>query len=81
MRRLIAALALGVMACAAQAEPAVVASGSYPEGLLWRGGKLYFTEMGADRVSVIENGESKPFWTLQGCGPTQIVPFGPKLQT
>ena len=77
MRRLIAALALGVMACAAQAEPAVVASGSYPEGLLWRGGKLYFTEMGADRVSVIENGESKPFWTLQGCGPTQIVPFGP----
>ena len=31
---------------------AVVASGAYPEGLLWHGGKLYFTEMGADRVTV-----------------------------
>jgi hypothetical protein len=28
---------------AAHAEPAVVASGSYPEGLLWHGGRMYFT--------------------------------------
>ena len=55
----------------------MVASGAYPEGLLWHGGKLYFTEMGADRVSVIENGGTRAFWTLAGCGPTQIVPFGP----
>jgi sugar lactone lactonase YvrE len=60
------------------AEPAVVASGSYPEGLLWHGGKLYFTEMGADRVSVIEGGQSREFWRMPGCGPTQVVPFGPK---
>jgi gluconolactonase len=72
-----AAMALLLMAGAAQAEPSVVASGSYPEGLLWRGGKLYFTEMGADQVTVIDNGKPRPFWTLAGCGPTQIVPFGP----
>jgi sugar lactone lactonase YvrE len=61
---------------AAHAEPAVVASGSYPEGLLWHGGRMYFTEMGADRVSIIENGGTREFWRLPGCGPTQIVPFG-----
>ena len=78
------AIALALALCAgltfaspAAAEPAVVASGSYPEGLLWHGGKLYFTEMGADRITVIENGQTREFWTLPGCGPTQIVPFGP----
>jgi gluconolactonase len=73
----LSALAFLLLASAAAAEPSVVASGSYPEGLLWRGGKLYFTEMGADQVTVIENGQSRRFWSLAGCGPTQIVPFGP----
>jgi gluconolactonase len=71
------AIALLLVSANARTEPVVVASGSYPEGLLWRGGKLYFTEMGADRVSVIENGASREFWSLAGCGPTQIVPYGP----
>ena len=70
------ALALALCATSAAAEPAVVASGAYPEGLLWRGGKLYFTEMGADRVTIVENGAAREFWKLPGCGPTQIVPFG-----
>jgi gluconolactonase len=71
------AMALLLACAAAQAEPVVVASGSYPEGLLWHGGRLYFTEMGADRVSVIEESGTREFWRLNGCGPTQIVPFGP----
>ncbi len=61
----------------AQAEPVVVASGAYPEGLLWHGGRMYFAEMGADRVSVIESGSTRPFWSDPGCGPTSIAPFGP----
>ena len=77
MSRRLAALALLLLANAARAEPAVVASGAYPEGLLWHGGRLYFTEMGADRVSIIEPGGTREFWHLPGCGPTQIVPFGP----
>jgi sugar lactone lactonase YvrE len=59
------------------AEPVVVASGAYPEGLMWHEGRMYFTEMGADRVSIIENGGTREFWRLPGCGPTQIVRFGP----
>jgi gluconolactonase len=71
------ALALLLIATPLRAEPAVVASGAYPEGLMWHDGRIYFTEMGADRVSVIENGKTREFWHLAGCGPTQIVPFGP----
>src|ERR1700748_3531295 len=70
-------LALLLLALPVQAEPAVVASGSYPEGLLSYGGRIYFTEMGADRVTIIENGATREFWHLPGCGPTQIVRFGP----
>ncbi len=59
------------------AEPAVVASGAYPEGLLWHGGRMYFAEMGADRVSIIESGGGREFWRDPGCGPTSIAPLGP----
>ena len=72
------ALALTLLTSAAYAEPAVIASAAYPEGLLWHGGKLYVTEMGADRVSIIgDGGMTRQFWEMPGCGPTQIVPFGP----
>lgn len=64
----------------ALAEPAVVASGAYPEGLLWHGGRMLFAEMGADRVSIIDGSSDKPgkreFWRDAGCGPTAIAPFG-----
>lgn len=69
------ALILALAGSCAWAEPVVVASGAYPEGLLWHGGRMYFTEMGADRVSTIENGTTKQFWSDPGCGPTSIAPF------
>jgi len=72
------AVAMAVLATGVQADPVVIASAAYPEGLLWHGGKLYVTEMGADRVSIIEaGGATRQFWAMPGCGPTQIVPFGP----
>lgn len=61
----------------AQTEPTVVASGAYPEGLLWHGGRMFFAEMGADRVTIIENDGTREFWRDAGCGPTAIAPFGP----
>jgi sugar lactone lactonase YvrE len=72
-----AALMLALMLAGAQAEPVVVASGAYPEGLLWHNGRMLFTEMAADRVSVIEPGGTREFWRDPGCGPTSIAPFGP----
>jgi sugar lactone lactonase YvrE len=71
------ATALALLVTGAQADPVVIASAAYPEGLLWHEGKLYVTEMGADRVSIIEEGgATRQFWQMPGCGPTQIVPFG-----
>jgi sugar lactone lactonase YvrE len=79
IRRPIALAAITILSalCIARAEPAVVASGAYPEGLLWHGGRMYFTEMGADQVSIIENGSTRAFWHGPGCGPTSIAPYGP----
>ena len=71
------ALVLALVAADVSAEPVVVASGSYPEGLLWHGGRMLFTEMGADQVSIIEGAGKRSFWHDAGCGPTSIAPFGP----
>ena len=83
-RKMVIALIAGTLAavctlsCArAHAEPAVVAAGAYPEGLLWHGGRMLFTEMGADRVSLIGTTGTREFWRDVGCGPTSISPFGP----
>jgi len=77
MKAVIIGAALVLLTGCVQAEPAVIASAAYPEGLLWHGGKLYVTEMGADRVSIIEEGgTTREFWHMPGCGPTQIVPYG-----
>jgi hypothetical protein len=71
-----AVFAILLLAGGACAEPAVVASGSYPEGLLWQGGRMYFTELGADRVDVIEDGKLREFWRDPHCGPTSVAAFG-----
>lgn len=57
------------------ALPDVIAA-SYPEGPLSDGDRLYFAEMGADRVSVVEEGAARTFFTQPGCGPTAIAPYG-----
>jgi len=70
-------VALMFLATTVHAEPTLVASGAYPEGLLWHDGRLFFTEMGADQVTIVASGSTREFWRERGCGPTQIVPFGP----
>jgi sugar lactone lactonase YvrE len=78
MLRTLVIAALACSACAGQApgqEPEVL-SASYPEGALWQDERLYFAEMGADRVTIYENRQARPFFTQQGCGPTAIAPYG-----
>lgn len=73
-------LALGALAACAGAEPAAhegrAIEALYPEGPLYHEGALYYTEMGADRVSVMDNGAPRAFFTQRGCGPTAIAPYG-----
>ena len=51
-----------------RAEPSVVASGAYPEGLLWQAGRLFFTQMGADRVIAVH---LAAHW-VSGKGPRHV---------
>jgi gluconolactonase len=75
MRASLAALALfGV----AHAE-VIDANADYPEGALWRDGKLHYTEMGADRVALIADGQKQIVWRERGCGPTSLAPWSSGL--
>lgn len=55
------------------------ATASYPEGPLYLDGRLYYAEMGADRVSMIVGGAKRTFWREAGCGPTAMAPYGDDL--
>lgn len=76
MSRLALCLAFAVLLAAPAAARQDIARGArYPEGPLWKDGKLYFAEMGAHRVSVWDGEKATPFFARDGCGPTAIVPF------
>jgi gluconolactonase len=82
LSRIILAGAIGLAgACGAlqretaNAEPGVIQA-FYPEGPIWQGDKLYYAEMGADRISVYENGARRTFYHERGCGPTALAPYG-----
>jgi len=48
----------------------------YPEGPLWQGDTLYYAEMRADRITVVDAGGPRAFFEQEGCGPTAIAPYG-----
>ncbi|HEU0224709.1 MAG TPA: SMP-30/gluconolactonase/LRE family protein [Steroidobacteraceae bacterium] len=60
----------------ARAEEARVIPALYPEGPLWQGDKLYFAEMRADRITVVDAAGPRAFFEQEGCGPTAIAPYG-----
>jgi gluconolactonase len=53
-----------------------VIEASYPEGPLYDGSTLYYAEMGADVVTIVEDDEPRQFFKQIGCGPTAIAPYG-----
>jgi sugar lactone lactonase YvrE len=70
-------LLMALAACVAQAEPSPDrVRAFYPEGALYVGETLYYAEMGADRISRIENGRRTDFYREEECGPTAIAPYG-----
>jgi ABC-type amino acid transport substrate-binding protein/sugar lactone lactonase YvrE len=54
----------------------LLAFASYPEGPSYFGGKLYYTEYGANAVKVWDGSQSLPFWKPKDkSGPTAILPL------
>lgn len=78
-RLLLAALVgLGLAAHPRAEEPETVNGRAfYPEGPLWRAGRLYYAEMTRDRILAWDGARSDLFWQLEGCGPTSLAP-GPE---
>jgi sugar lactone lactonase YvrE len=57
-------------------EPAQDAwAASYPEGPIWIGDRLLYTEMGANKVVEWKAGKRRDFWQEDGCGPTAISEY------
>ena len=48
---------------------------SYPEGPLWVGERLLYTEMPLDRVVEWKGGQRRDFWSEPGCGPTAVSEY------
>ena len=57
-------------------EGSLEATALYPEGPLIHGGALYYAEMTADQVTRWDGQGRVPFFTMKGCGPTSISPYG-----
>lgn len=78
-----AAAAAGLIVCmlawpapTSAAEPVRARwAASYPEGPLWVGERLLYTEMRLDRVVEWKAGQRRDFWREPGCGPTAIAPY------
>lgn len=78
-KRLLLVLGMALAACASITAPRVwpsVIEAFYPEGPLYQGERLYYAEMGADRISMFERGQRRTFFEQDGCGPTAIAPYG-----
>jgi len=68
------AMLLGNAAAEAAAEVKLVAAGvAFPEGPLWRDGKLYFVEYGASNVDVWDGNAVRPVWHEDGCGANSVT--------
>lgn len=75
------AVLLPLLASAAPAAELTVVNpaSAYPEGPSVVGGRLYYAEMGSDRVMYFDGDANHVLWSRQGCGPTSAVPAGDSL--
>ena len=58
---------------------AINPASAYPEGPSVVDGRLYYAEMGSDRVMYFDGAANHELWSRQGCGPTSAVPAGDSL--
>lgn len=79
-----AAVALWVLAlvsCCVRAEEltTVDPQARYPEGPLWRDGKLFYVEYAPGNIKQWDGKRTVVYWHAEGCGPSALIPFGSHL--
>ena len=65
-------------ATAAQLTP-IDAQARYPEGPLWRDGRLLYVEYSSSNVKSWDGRHATVYWHKEGCGPSGLMPFGDHL--
>lgn len=51
----------------------------YPEGPVWRDGKLFYVEYSAGTIKAWDGAHSAVFWRKDGCGPSGLIARGAHL--
>jgi gluconolactonase len=47
----------------------------YPEGPLWRAGKLFYVEYAQSNIKTWDGGHPRVYWHKDGCGANALIPF------
>jgi gluconolactonase len=66
---------------AAWSGPATVIdpAAHYPEGPLWRDGKLFFVEYALSNIKIWDGKQATVFWHKDHCGANSLIPFNSHL--
>jgi gluconolactonase len=51
----------------------------YPEGPLWRDGKLFYVEYSASNIKIWDGRGTAIYWHKDGCGANSLIPFNGHL--
>ena len=77
MRRYIAACVLCLIGLPALAAELIVVDpeARYPEGPLWRAGKLFYVEYAQSNINAWDGHRSRVYWHRDHCGASAVIPF------
>ena len=73
-------LALFIVGLAAASAPAeelttIDPQARYPEGPLWRDGRLFYVEYALSNIKYSDGKRTAVYWHADGCGPSALIPF------
>ena len=70
-----AALLVGMVLGAAQANTALVDAAAYPEGPLWHDGKLLFVEYAGPGIKMWDGKRTSVYWRGEHCGASGLIAY------
>src|SRR5262252_9871147 len=72
-------LSAAAAAAVADSVTTVDADARYPEGPLWRDGKLFYVEYATSNIKYWDGKHTAVYWHGEGCGPSGLIPFNSHL--
>jgi gluconolactonase len=79
VRGLCLLLCLGAFPALADQITAIDPDASYPEGPLWRDGKLFYVEYSASNIKSWDGRRTTIYWHKDGCGANSLISFNNHL--